>query len=71
MGSSLRGSKSSGKEYFLDHRDYPWFQRATVSAIWNVVLGPGGDLHWPDLDVDLEIDSLDQPSQYPLIDWSL
>ncbi|WP_420886735.1 DUF2442 domain-containing protein [Candidatus Kuenenia stuttgartensis] len=24
-------------------------------------------LHWPDLDIDLEIDSLENPEKYPLV----
>ena len=57
----------AGKEYFLDHDAYPWFQKATVSSVWNVILDRSGNLHWPDLDVDLEISSLESPSEYPLV----
>jgi len=57
----------AGKEYFLSHQDFPWFQAATLSSVWNVVLDRSGNLHWPDLDVDLEAASLQNPSQYPLV----
>ncbi len=57
----------AGKEYFLDHREFPWFQGATLSCVWNVILDLSGNLHWPDLDVDLEVASLENPAEYPLV----
>lgn len=56
-----------GKEYFLAFRDYPWFKDARISDIVVVELLHGSHLHWPQLDVDLVIESLDQPARYPLI----
>jgi hypothetical protein len=56
-----------GKEYFLAHADYPWFKEAKLAAIYNLKLLHGTHLHWPDLDVDLELDSLQQPGKYPLV----
>jgi len=55
-----------GKEYFLDYQTYPYFQKKTVQAIHNVKLLHGFHLYWPDLDVDLEIDNLENPEKYPL-----
>lgn len=54
------------KEYFLPYSDYPWFKEAKVKEILNVGLLHGYHLYWPELDVDLEIDSLDNPQNYPL-----
>jgi hypothetical protein len=56
----------NGKEYFLSYQEYPWFRDAKVKEIFDVVLLHGIHLYWPQLDVDLEIDSLDHPDQYPL-----
>ncbi|GAF68497.1 unnamed protein product, partial [marine sediment metagenome] len=53
-------------EYFLPYNDYPWFKEAKVKEILNVNLLHGYHLYWPELDVDLEIDSLDNPQNYPL-----
>jgi len=55
------------KEYFLSFKHYPWFKKASIAAILNVKLIQSHHLYWPDLDVDLEIDSLDNPDKYPLI----
>ena len=55
-----------GREYFLPYDTYPWFLGATVRQIHNVQLLHGRHLHWPDLDVDLDVGSLEHPEQYPL-----
>ncbi len=55
------------KEYFLPYSKFPWFKEARVKEILNVQLLHSYHLYWPELDVDLEIDSLDNPQCYPLI----
>ena len=55
-----------GKECFLNYTDYPFFTEQTVKAIQNVKLLHGFHLYWPDLDVDLEIENLENPEKYPL-----
>ena len=55
-----------GKEYFLDFSSYPYFKEQTIKSIQNVELLHGFHLYWPDLDVDLEIDNLENPEKYPL-----
>ncbi len=57
----------SDREYFLPFDEYPWFRGATVAQIHRVQSTPAGHLHWPDLDVDLNIDILTSPERYPLI----
>ena len=54
-------------EYFLPFTDFPWFADATVSQIHNLKLLNRGHLHWPDLDVDLELESLENLEMYPLV----
>jgi hypothetical protein len=55
------------KEHFLAHEDFPWFKKAKVEDILNVELLHGVHLHWPALDVDLALDSLENPGKYPLV----
>jgi len=55
------------REFFLSYEDYPWFRDAKVSDVLKVELLHGTHLHWPGLDVDLELDSLEEPESYPLI----
>ncbi|MBI5562465.1 MAG: DUF2442 domain-containing protein [Deltaproteobacteria bacterium] len=54
------------KEYFLNYKDFPYFRDQKLSAIQDVRLVHGVHLHWPGLDVDLEIDNLENPGKYPL-----
>ena len=55
-----------GKEFFLPFKEFPWFKDAKISAVYNVTLQHKSHLYWPDLDVDLHIDSLASPRNYPL-----
>jgi hypothetical protein len=54
-----------GREHMLDYTRFPWFQKATIEDVQRVELR-FGHLHWPTLDVDLHIDSLTTPEQFPL-----
>lgn len=55
------------REYFLPFEKYPWFQSAPVDSVYHLELLHQNHLHWPDLDVDLELESLDSPEKYPLV----
>ena len=56
-----------GKEYFLAYTDYPWFKEAKRAEIYDLKLLHETHLRWPALDVDLELESLQQPDKYPLV----
>jgi len=56
-----------GVEYFASFGDFPWFKDATVSAIYAVTEPHKGHIYWPSLDVDLHIDSLEDPAAFPLV----
>jgi hypothetical protein len=51
----------------MDYDRYPWFQEARVKEVMNVKMMGADHLYWPDLDVDLHLDSLKNPSSYPLV----
>jgi hypothetical protein len=57
-----------GREHFLPYTKFPWFKNARISDILDVELLHGFHLHWPKLDVDLEIATLENPDQFPLVD---
>ena len=57
----------AGKEYFLPYDHFPWFRDARLREIQDVELLHGTHLHWPALDVDLCLESLDDPEGFPLI----
>jgi uncharacterized protein DUF2442 len=55
-----------GRELFLPFDEFPWFKQATVDSILRLEHLAPGHLYWPVLDVDLALDSIDHPEQYPL-----
>ncbi|MFQ6093924.1 MAG: DUF2442 domain-containing protein [bacterium] len=55
------------KEYFLSYDEFPWFKDAKVSEILDVQLLHNSHLYWQKLDVDLEVDSLENREEYPLV----
>jgi hypothetical protein len=57
---------ASGEEYFLPYDQFPWFKKGTVEAVLNVVEEQPDCYHWPDLDIDLGLDSIKHPEKYPL-----
>ncbi len=57
---------ADGRELFLPFEEFPWFKASPVEAILHVVRPHPGHFHWPDLDVDLSLDSIEDPARYPL-----
>jgi hypothetical protein len=55
------------RKLFLSYQDFPWFKDATVSAIQNVQLLNSHHLYWPDIDVDLAVESIEDPERFPLL----
>ncbi len=56
-----------GREHFLSFENFPWFKNGPVSAIQNVQLLNEHHLCWPDLDIDLAVESLDHTELFPLV----
>ena len=56
-----------GREYFLSFAGHPWLETASLSALQRVKLLHGRHLYWPELDVDLDVESLEHPERYPLV----
>ena len=54
------------REFFLPFHDYPWFKRAAVEQILRLERPHPDHLHWPDLDIDLSVESIEHPERYPL-----
>jgi hypothetical protein len=56
-----------GREIFLSFKVFPWFKEANIRELLNVKMPHSHHLHWPDLDVDLAVESLEHPERYPLV----
>ena len=56
-----------GREIFLPFDAFPWFREASFAQLACIERLTPDHLFWPDLDVDLSIDSIDHPERYPLV----
>ena len=55
------------RELFVPFQQFPWFRDASIRAITNVQLPSPHHLYWPDLDIDLAVESIEHPEKYPLV----
>jgi hypothetical protein len=55
------------RELFVAFRDFPWFKEASIGAITQVQRPSPHHLYWPELDVDLAVESIEHPEKYPLV----
>lgn len=55
------------REIFVPFTAFPWFQDAPIGTILKVEMPHPGHLYWPDLDVDLAVESIEHPEQFPLV----
>ena len=56
-----------GQELPVPFDQFPWVRDATVSQITRIERPAPHHLYWPELDIDLAIDSIRQPGQFPLV----
>jgi hypothetical protein len=54
------------RELFLSFKDFPWFEDAPVRHVLNVEYPHPTHLRWPDLDVDVAVESIEHPERFPL-----
>jgi hypothetical protein len=54
------------EEHFLAYEDFPWFMEKPLRSILNVEEPVTGHFYWPDMDVDLSLDIIPHPENYPL-----
>ncbi len=55
------------EELFLPFTEFPWFRDVAVGKILHVELHSSNHLYWPELDVDLAVESIRHPEQFPLV----
>ena len=56
-----------GREYFVPFSEYPGFKDSSVNQILKVKYLPPSQLHWVEIDMDIELQALAQPESFPLI----
>ena len=52
-------------ELFMSYEDFPWFKEAPIGKVLNVEEPTPGHFYWPELDVDLGIESIEHPERFP------
>ena len=55
------------EELLVPFEHFPWFRRATIDQISHVEWPTPEHLYWPDLDIDLSLESIRQPDTFPLV----
>ncbi len=54
------------RELFLAYEEFPWFRDAAVRDVFHVEQPSPGHFYWPDLDVDLGLETIEHPERFPL-----
>ncbi|MEA5421891.1 DUF2442 domain-containing protein [Synechococcus sp. CCY9202] len=54
------------EELALPYSEFPWFKAATIEQVMNVMRPTADHLYWPELDVDLSVESIRNPERFPL-----
>ncbi|MDR1964491.1 MAG: DUF2442 domain-containing protein [Planctomycetaceae bacterium] len=54
------------REYFVPFSDYPIFKSCPVDTIFNPEFIAPNQVRWSEIDVDIEMDALENPSHFPL-----
>ncbi len=56
-----------GEELFLPFSEFPWFKSATIEQLCEIERPTENHLYWPLLDVDLAVESIRNPAEFPLV----
>lgn len=59
------------EELFLPFSEFPWFQDVAIGKIFHVERPSPDHLYWPELDVDLAVESIRYPERFPLISQAM
>lgn len=55
------------EELFVPFAEFPLFKDVPIAKLAYVQRPQPHHLHWPDLDIDLAVDSIRDPAKFPLI----
>jgi len=55
------------EELLLPFEQFPWFRKATIEQISCVEQPSTQHLFWPQLDIDLSVNSIRNPKVFPLL----
>lgn len=55
------------EELFIAFEHFPWFRESTIAQLTHVERPSRHHLYWPELDVDLAVESIRHPEAFPLV----
>jgi hypothetical protein len=55
------------QELCVPFSEFPWFKEATIAQLVAVEWPSPHHLYWPDLDIDLAVESIEHPERFPLV----
>jgi hypothetical protein len=55
------------EELLVPFEHFPWFKNATIAQLSDVQWPAQDHLYWPQLDADLSVESIRNPSAFPLL----
>ena len=55
------------EELLVPFTEFPWFKRATIEQLTHVEWPSQNHLYWPELDIDLSVESIRHPEVFPLV----
>jgi hypothetical protein len=58
------------EELAVPYNDFPWFKKASIEQLSDVQRPTEDHLYWPQLDIDLAVESIRQPECFPLLSKS-
>ena len=59
------------EELLVPFEEFPWFRKATIEQLSDVLWPTLDHLYWPQLDVDLSVQSIRDPANFPLVSNTL
>jgi len=55
------------EELLVPFEHFPWFKKASIEQLTDVLWPTPDHLYWPQLDADLSVESIRDPSAFPLV----
>ncbi len=55
------------EELSVPFSEFPWFKKATIEQLSEIQRPTPNHLYWPQLDVDLSVESIRNPGAFPLV----
>ena len=55
------------EELLVPFDQFPWFKKATIEQLSEVLWPTPDHLYWPQLDADLSVQSIRDPAAFPLV----